>query len=85
MKSHRVAELEKIGEKLKKEFIKQNKTGRVLIEEVVDGYYVGYTENYIRTYIPCKKNTDLINKIVQVKIQNPFKDGAKAKIIKEKA
>ena len=85
VKSHRVAELEKIGEKLKKEFIKQNKTGRVLIEEVVDGYYVGYTENYIRTYIPCKKNTDLINKIVQVKIQNPFKDGAKAKIIKEKA
>lgn len=85
VKSQRVAQLEKIAHKLKQEFIKKNKTGSVLVEEIVDGYYVGYTENYIRTYIPCGKKEDLINQIVQVKIQKPFKDGAKAKIIKEKA
>ena len=79
----RFEELDKLNTQLKLDFIKKNKTGSVLIEEQIDGYYVGYTKNYIRCYIPAndKKASDgIIDGIVEVKIKEPFRDGALAKI-----
>lgn len=83
IKQKRFEELDKLNSQLKLDFIKKNKTGSVLIEEQIDGYYVGYTKNYIRCYIPAndKKASDgIIDGIVEVKIKEPFRDGALAKI-----
>ena len=83
IKQKRFEELDKLNSQLKLDFIKKNKTGSVLIEEQIDGYYVGYTKNYIRCYIPAndKKASDsIIDSIVEVKIKEPFRDGAIAKI-----
>ena len=83
IKGERVQKLEEIGKKLKKRFIKQNKFGKVLIEEKQDDFFVGYTENYIRVYIPSKSvKEDIINKILLIKIKKVYKDGAIGKIIK---
>lgn len=85
IKQSRFERLNELNEKLKLDFIKKNKQGEVLIEEKVDGFYTGYTKNYIRCYIEdnsaLQKYGNLIDKIVSVKIKEPFKDGAKAKII----
>lgn len=83
IKQKRFEELDKLNSQLKLDFIKKNKMGSVLIEEQIDGYYVGYTKNYIRCYIPAndKKASDgIIDGIVEVKIKEPFRDGALAKI-----
>ena len=75
VKSERVKRLEKLGHKLKNDFIKQNKFGRVLIEEKNGEFCEGYTENYIKCYI---KGDFAVGEIVDVKIVEPFKDGALA-------
>lgn len=84
IKQSRFERLNELNEKLKLDFIKKNKQGEVLIEEKVDGFYAGYTKNYIRCYIEdnssLQKYGSLIDKIVSVKIKEPFRDGAKAKI-----
>lgn len=81
IKEKRSARLEELNKKLKKKFIKKTKFGKVLIEEEIDGYFVGYTENYIRCYISSYEN--IVGKIVDVKILKPFRDGASAKIIEK--
>lgn len=71
--------LEKKAE-LKKEFIEKN-IGSVqtcIIEELKDGYYQGYTENYIRVFIEEKA---IIGAKVKVKLIKPTSIGAIAKII----
>lgn len=84
IKQSRFERLNELNDKLKLDFIKKNKQGEVLIEEKVDGFYAGYTKNYIRCYIEdnssLQKYGSLIDKIVFVKIKEPFRDGAKAKI-----
>ena len=67
---------------MKKEFALKmvNKTFNLLVEEFKDGFYQGYTDNYLRVYLDESiENKDL----VKVKIIAPFNDGVKAKIIKE--
>lgn len=81
IKKIRVKKLEKLNEKLNKAYIKKSKKQilTVLVEEKVDDYFVGHTENYIKCYI--KDNVD-IDSSVEVKIEEPYKDGAIAKPIK---
>lgn len=81
IKQQRFEKLNQINKKLKSNFLKKNKRGQVLVEEKVDGLYVGYTKNYIRTYIESDK--DILNKIVDVKLKKPFKDGVKAVLNKK--
>ena len=81
IKKERSNILEKLDKKFKEDFIKQNDFGKVLVEEKVGDYYVGYTENYIKCFISSKK--DLLNKIVDVKIERPFNDGALATIFEK--
>ena len=79
VKKKRVKKLEKLNKKLNKKYIKKSKKGyhKVLIEEEIDGFFVGHTENYIKCYIPEKVE---LNAFVSVKIEKPFKDGAIATI-----
>lgn len=55
----------------------KGKTLNILCEEEKDGYYQGYTENYLRVYL--KEKVEL-GKITKVTIEQPFLDGAIAKI-----
>ena len=65
-------------EELKKEMAKQErefylgKELEVLIEEEIDGYLYGYSENYLRVKLKGKK--ELINKIVKIKITSLEKE-----------
>ena len=82
IKDERCDKLNSLNKSLKERFIKKNKFEEVLFEEIDDGFYTGYTRNYIRCYVQSKE--DLTDKIAYVKIKRPFKDGAKAKLIKKK-
>ena len=79
IKQRRFEELNELKKQLNLNFISKNKRGKVLVEEKEGEYYVGYTENYIKCYIPSKQ--DITNKIVEVKIKKPYLDGAVCKII----
>ena len=50
--------------------------GNVLIEEEIEGFYVGYTENYIKAYI----KGDYTNKILKVTLKEGYLDGVLAQI-----
>lgn len=80
IKDERCDKLGLLNRTLKENFIRKNKFEEVLFEEVEDGLYVGYSKNYIRCY--AKSKQDLTDKICLVKIKKPFKEGAKAKIVK---
>jgi len=79
IKQERSGILEKLNKKMKLKFLKKNKVGKVLVEEKIENFYVGYTENYIRCYI--KSDKDITNQILNVKIGKPYKDGVVAEII----
>lgn len=75
VKNERVKRLEELGDRLKAEFLRENKTGKVLIEAKNGDYFDGYTENYIKCYV----SGDLkVGEIVDVQIEKPFKDGVLA-------
>ncbi len=76
VKAERLKRLEEVGKKHKLEFIKANKTGKVLIEEVTKEFALGYTENYIKCYL---KGDFQVGDIVEVDLIEPFKDGALAR------
>ncbi len=71
----------------------EGRTEQVLVEEVVkiktgsefdqteEDYYVGYTGNYIRSYIPVTEIAEsAINEFVKVELTEIFKDGMKARV-----
>lgn len=80
IKQNRSERLLELSKKLHQDFIKRNKFANVLIEEKIDKYFVGYSENYIKCFIESKE--DLTGQIVQAKILEPFNDGARAKLVK---
>ena len=82
VKAERLKRLENLGYKFKKDFILQNKTGKVLIEEQNGEFFEGYTENYIKCYINAEESKLSVGDIVEVEIGEPFKDGAIAKVKK---
>ncbi len=72
--------LMKINIEFKEKFYmkNQNTCHDVLVEEYKDGYSLGYTDNYIYTYIEGKfKEGD----IVKVRLKNAYLDGIKAEKI----
>lgn len=77
IKSTRLKRLEELGNRLKKDFITQNKTGMMLVEEKKNGFFEGYTENYIKCYL---NDVASVGEIVEVEIIEPFKDGALCKL-----
>ncbi len=84
VKKERSKQLERHACDLKDKFICKNigKEEEILFEEKEEGYFVGYSKNYIKCYAQSEK--DLANSILKVKILEPFKDGAKCEIIFEK-
>lgn len=76
IKADRLKRLDAVGKKTREEFLKANKSGKVLVEEKNGQFYEGYTENYIKCYFKekCK-----VGDVVEVEIIEPFKDGVLAK------
>ena len=74
IKTERVKLLQKLENKLTKNYFRKckNKKYDLLIEEKVDNYFVGHTENYLKVYISGNYK---INEIVKVKIKKQYKDG----------
>ena len=72
--------LQKLNKEFKENFYNQNKNTihKVLIEEVVDeNLSLGYTDNYIYTYINSKCE---VGQIVNVKLVAPYETGMKGTI-----
>lgn len=68
--------LQELNVKFREKFIKENLNSmhQVLIEEVDGNYSLGYTENYIYTYIEGKYN---VGDIVSVKLKEKYLNGVK--------
>ena len=77
---NREAVLQALNAEFKTKFLTSNigTEHRVLIEEIVDGVSLGYTENYIYSYIQGEHQ---VGDIVTVKLTELFKDGMKAEIL----
>ena len=70
----REAELLELNRQFKEKFLKQNKntTHKMLVEEMEGNFSVGYTENYIYTYLEGKHK---IGSIVDVKLTETYGQG----------
>ena len=79
-KQARAAVLAELKQRLKNDFALSNvgKVHEVLCERKKNGYYEGYTKNYLRVYFTgnCK-----VGDIVQVKIIEPYLDGSKGEVL----
>lgn len=74
VKMKRLYRLQEVGNELKNEFILSNKEVEVLVEEEKEGYYTGYSKNYIKCYFMA--GNVAVGDIVKGKIAGLFKDGA---------
>lgn len=74
VKAERLKRLEELGNKLKLDFIKQNKTAKVLIEEKNGDWFEGYSENYVKCYVQGNLK---VGDIVDVGFEKPFRQGVK--------
>ena len=73
IKTQRLKKLEEVGTQLKNQFILQNKTAKVLIEQKNGKYCEGYSENYIKCFV---EGNFKAGDIVEVTNFRPFKNGA---------
>ena len=79
--TNRVKMLQELNKEFKTKFFKQNQetTQKVLIEEIDGNTSLGYTDNYIYTYIEGKHN---VGDIVNVQLIKPHLQGMKGEIVK---
>ncbi|MBQ9781550.1 MAG: tRNA (N(6)-L-threonylcarbamoyladenosine(37)-C(2))-methylthiotransferase MtaB [Clostridia bacterium] len=78
VKKERLNKLIALKQELKSQFIIENLNTikQVVVEEFDNGYSVGYTENYIKTYI----KGDYTDKIINVTLKSEYLDGVLAEI-----
>ena len=74
VKESRSKEAIAVAAEMKNDFCQSLRGSRqeVLFEEASGEYYTGYTPNYMKVYV---KAEDLHNQILEVQLQEPFKDG----------
>ncbi len=88
IKNDRSDRLIEAGEAAAKKFFAREK-GRVrtaLFEEIdKDGYLTGFTENYVRVYVPAPENgEDLLNEFQAVVMKDAYADGMTAELSDKK-
>ncbi len=68
-----------LNREFKQNFYNENKNTvhTMLVEEIVDGYSVGYTDNYIYTYLEGKST---VGSIIKVRLIDEFQQGMGAQI-----
>ena len=74
VKESRSKEAISVAAEMKNDFCKslQGSRQEVLFEEASGEYYTGYTPNYMKVYV---KAENLHNQVLNVQLQEPFKDG----------
>ena len=74
IKEARSKEAIAVAAEMKNDFCRslQNTCQEVLFEEASGEYYTGYTPNYMKVYV---KAENLHNQVLNVQLQEPFKDG----------
>lgn len=79
VKKDRLNRMLALKHKLKSNYINAHigKELKLIVEEEENGYFVGYTENYIRVYLTVPASG-----CVKVLLTEPFEDGALAKLVK---
>lgn len=79
VKKERVDRLEVVAKECKERYINSliGKEFVVLTEDAEEGYIVGYSENYVKFYLPLGTQTD---KLIKVKLTACFKEGATGEI-----
>lgn len=81
IRHERVDMLEVYKEKWKQHYISSlTSTYTMLIEEDLGEYYTGYTENYVKVYLP-KTSSVSVNQFVKISIIESYKDGALVKLV----
>ena len=80
VKESRSKEAIAVAAEMKNDFCQSLRGSRqeVLFEEASGEYYTGYTPNYMKVYV---KAEDLHNQILEVQLQEPFKDGMLGRIL----
>ena len=80
VKKLRVDLLEKITYESRKAYLNNllGKSFVVLTEDEENGFTVGYTENYIKVYLPQNTNK---NVLLNVKLKSEYLDGCKGEIV----
>ena len=48
---------------------------RVLLEQEENGMITGYTDNYIKVYMPCDEAGDLTGEFADVMLKEPYEEG----------
>ncbi|MCH5163929.1 MAG: tRNA (N(6)-L-threonylcarbamoyladenosine(37)-C(2))-methylthiotransferase MtaB [Clostridiales bacterium] len=78
IRSHRAAQLIKLGTELKNNFIKKNigRVAEVYAETEENGISEGFTTNYIKIYSPLKAG-----EMGKVKLVEPYLDGIKGELV----
>lgn len=76
IKQERVKQLSKVAANLSKKFYTSqiDKVREVLIETKSNDMYVGYTDNYIKTYITSLRHLES-GEVIPVKLEKIYKDG----------
>lgn len=73
IKKNRSMILQSLDKKLREDFINLNKQVKVLVEEKKGGFFVGFSENYIKCYL---KGNLKVGEIYLANILSTFEDGA---------
>ena len=79
----RVAQITALRDKLKQQYLEKqrNLTYEVLLEEQVDGLWVGHTRNFVKTYIDCGRNNVQPNDIVLARVGDVYLDGVRGDFV----
>lgn len=83
VKQYRYQKLSKVGEGLSAQYYKSEIGNKrtLLLETESENHFVGYTENYIKTYIK-KSNSYSSGETINITLIKTYKDGMKAEEIK---
>ena len=87
IKNERSDRLEEVSSAVAADFIQKNcgTLSTVLTEEMRDGYMSGYTDNYIKVYIPAGDGCEDVpeaGSFCMVRLTEPFRDGCLAETVK---
>ncbi len=79
----RVERITKLRDEMKTEYLQKQRglTYEVLLEEQVDGLWVGHARNFVKTYIDCTNVNVQPNDIVLARVGDVYKDGVRGDFV----
>ena len=79
----RVERITKLRDEMKKEYLEKQRglTYEVLLEEQVEGLWVGHARNFVKTYIDCHNVNVQPNDIVLARVGDVYLDGVRGDFV----